>query len=673
MTQLVALAPINAKQRAFLAAYRELGNVTMAARAAESFMITGLPRIDSSAPKRRNHSDWIRTTTALRRPSSDSSGRRSRPSAGCKPSTLKSPSPLHQPHPKTVPRWHNEFTANGEQCLNVHLDELPAWNWDVTDTKTAYYEITGKLGEGGTGTVWKTLSLCGPAKTLASRASIALILALSLAPFAPIALTQSRLAEDIRPEIPRTWDDEALKELEVPLAHPEFSPVHVSSDYYYKLPVRPVYKSYPVYMPGQEPEGYIASLRQRDSEVVFDASRLKSREDWIRAGELVFDAPISTFPYSRETLEFLYFRWYRRLRLLEPKDGIVPYFRLVIREKGKLEVGWLSCAQCHTRVMPDGSLLKGAQGNFPNVALGFGRKVERARLFNRFLFGTPWLKPDPVEALEEMSLDQIYDLHAAIPPGVIARHRTSPFHPVQVPDLIGVKDRRYLDRTGLQQHRGVADMMRYAALNQGADDLASFGGFIPAALFSPDGKLPPPGGNVNSRQFSRYSDEQLYALGLFIYSLKPPENPHRFDERAARGQNVFEREGCPMCHTPPLYTNNNLTPARGFKVPEEHKQKYDILDVVVGTDPALAMETRRGTGYYKVPSLKGVWYRGPFEHSGAVATLEDWFDPARLRDDYIPTGFKGYGVRKRPVPGHEFGLRLSPEDKTALIAFLTTL
>ena len=49
----------------------------------------------------------------------------------------------------------------------------------------------------------------------------------------------------------------------------------------------------------------------------------------------------------------------------------------------------------------------------------------------------------------------------------------------------------------------------------------------------------------------------------------------------------------------------------------------------------------RGTGYYKVPSLKGVWYRGPLEHNGSVATLEDWFDPGRLRGDYLPTGFIG--------------------------------
>jgi hypothetical protein len=93
----------------------------------------------------------------------------------------------------------------------------------------------------------------------------------------------------------------------------------------------------------------------------------------------------------------------------------------------------------------------------------------------------------------------------------------------------------------------------------------------------------------------------------------------------------------------------------------------------VGTDPGLALSTRRGTGYYKVPSLRGVWYRGPFEHNGSVATLEDWFDPARLRDDYVPTGFKGYGVKTRAVKGHRFGLDLSPEDRRALIAFLKTL
>ena len=93
----------------------------------------------------------------------------------------------------------------------------------------------------------------------------------------------------------------------------------------------------------------------------------------------------------------------------------------------------------------------------------------------------------------------------------------------------------------------------------------------------------------------------------------------------------------------------------------------------MGTDSNLALKTRKGTGFYKVPSLKGVWYRGLYGHDGAVSSLEDWFDPARLRHDYVPTGFKGYGVKTRAIKGHEFGLKLSADDKKALIAFLRTL
>ena len=72
----------------------------------------------------------------------------------------------------------------------------------------------------------------------------------------------------------------------------------------------------------------------------------------------------------------------------------------------------------------------------------------------------------------------------------------------------------------------------------------------------------------------------------------------------------------------------------------------------LGTDTGLTLTTRRGTGYYNVPSLKGVWYRSMFGHSGWCATLEDWLDPTRLNDDYVPTGFKPYGAKTFVVKGH---------------------
>jgi cytochrome c peroxidase len=191
--------------------------------------------------------------------------------------------------------------------------------------------------------------------------------------------------------------------------------------------------------------------------------------------------------------------------------------------------------------------------------------------------------------------------------------------------------------------------MRYAALAQGAEVGSSWGDFRLVE------DLPP---------FAvRYTDEALYALAQYLYSLEPPPNPNHMDAQSRVGRVVFEREGCGGCHTAPLYTNNRLTPADGFEIPTNGATVADVMPVRVGTDPELAMLSRRGTGYYKVPSLKGVWYRGPFGHGGASPTLEDWLDAARL------TG----GVTRKPAPGHEYGLHLTSRDKSALIAFLKTL
>ena len=488
------------------------------------------------------------------------------------------------------------------------------------------------------------------------------------------------------PPIPRTWDDQAMATLEVPLADPIGSPKHVSSSYYYKIPVRPVYKSYPIYAPDHEPSGYLDWLKQQEPQIIWDdASRhpqLRTNADWIRAGEIVFDAPTG-YEDVRAVVTTAGVRnpeWWVSVGAQFAKDGTLPGYRYIIRKKGEVEVGSLSCASFHDRVMPDGSVIKGAQGNFPfDRALAFiyrglpPQAVITVRQGNYRLYAAPWLSPDPEARLLQMPLAEIASAHEAIPAGVLARHRASPFFPVQVPDLIGVKDRRYLDRTGLQQHRGIVDLMRYAALNQGGDDLASFDGFVPddpgdfKQLPAPD-KLDP-----SRTQADRYSDEQLYALALYVYSLEPPPNPNKVDGVAQQGQKVFGREGCAGCHTPPLYTNNKLTLAEGFIPPPGAEQKYDILPISVGTDPGLATKTRRGTGYYKVPSLKGVWYRSMFGHSGWCATLEDWFDPRRTRDDYVPTGFKSYDAKSYAVKGHPFGLNLSAEDKRALIAFLRTL
>jgi hypothetical protein len=493
-------------------------------------------------------------------------------------------------------------------------------------------------------------------------------------------------AEQSRPTItiPRTWDDQAVASLQVPLAVAPATPVQVSSTYYYGIPVRPIYKSYAVYHPGKEPAGYLDWLKRQEPQVVFDATTLRTPADWIAAGELVFDAPIA-YGHIASFGSDLYVRdpgWYRDTGAPLAPDGTLPFYRYVIRDRGKIEIGIFSCGMCHTRVMPDGTILKGAQGNFQfGRALAWDTKQQSiflaplnnflGRRFQRLLYSAPWIKPDAYPGVDELSAAEIAAHHAAIPPGVMARHGTSPLVPAKVPDLIGIQERRYLDATGLVRHRDIGDLMRYAVLNQDSEIMARYGDFVPREQVPfVLGKTPADPAKVDT---GRYSDEQLYALALYVYSLRPPQNPHAFDALAARGQQVFERERCGSCHTPPLYTNNKLTPAPGFTPPAGDIAKYDVLNISIGTDPALATKTRRGTGYYKVPSLKGVWYRGAFEHNGSVATLEEWFDPNRLRDDYVPSGFKGYGVKSRAVKGHAFGLHVPADDKKALIAFLKTL
>jgi len=483
--------------------------------------------------------------------------------------------------------------------------------------------------------------------------------------------------------VPKVWVDDEMKNLELPLANSKATPEHISAEYYYQVPEMKLHRSHPVYHPNEEPSGYFEKLLMTAPEIIWDSEQhppLESEADWVAAGALIFEMPIGfgsgrVLPSMETGLFVRDAKWYADHAIPTTGEGVNQFFRYIIREPGKVEVGVLSCAICHTRVMSDGTAVEGAQGNFPFGRVYAAQMLEQGAIpdavrgLERNLFGAPWILPDPQDGLWSMPLSELAAAHAAVPPGVLARHRSSPQSPVFVPDLFGLQARSYLDRTGLQHHRGIQDLMRYVALNQGMDGLSQFDEFIPA------------GKDFNTRPepaayfFERYSDEQLYALAKYVYSLKPPTNPHSMDQLAERGQKVFMENGCASCHQPDNeYGSDRLVAAPGFDIPADHPEKSRVMSRRVNTDPTLTLSTRRGTGFYKVPSLRSVWLRGPFEHNGSVATLEDWFDSKRLDDDFVPTGWKGPpDTKTRAVKGHPFGLRLEPDEKTALIAFLKSL
>jgi len=479
--------------------------------------------------------------------------------------------------------------------------------------------------------------------------------------------------------IPKIWDESELATWATPLAGLGVAPGHYGEAEYYAAPVDNL-RTYPVYHPAREPAGYRESLRARGPRPLIEPEKLRTKADWIAAGRRVFEELDSAVSRSDDPVVLAYFSDAAAIDAhrdathdVVTPEGVILDYRWVVERDGTLKIGVSSCGGCHSRLMPDGSLLAGAPSNFDladspasSVLLAKFHPVpplpEGRQLYQEF--GVPWRADDVHARFKTMSDDEMKrfeDLDDGAPAGTtFNRFNGSPFFTTRMADLNGVKDRLHLDATGTHANRGPADIARYGILVEFADD-----GVFGPHRFEPE---------VNQRLRCRPPDEAMYALALYVDSLEPPPSPHPFDAQAARGRIVFESEGCTECHPPPLYTSNELIAVADFDPPRNAAtRRLNVSDQRIDTDSGLALKTRKGTGYYRIPSLRGLWYRGLYEHSGSIATLEEWFDRRRLRDDYVPSGWRGPGVTHRAVPGHEFGLDLDPADKAALIAFLRTL
>ena len=481
------------------------------------------------------------------------------------------------------------------------------------------------------------------------------------------------------PDIPKTWDEAALKDWATPLANLNARPKHMTAAQYYALPVENL-RTYPVYVDGKEPPGYWEFLQKVGPQPLIEPEKLKTESDWLNAGRAVF-----------EQMDHMHLRTYdQKLIAMARKgygavaqpDGTARNMRWALTKDG-IALTFPNCSNCHALQLEDDTLIPGGPslavlhrrtgppapdlityvhrdkrfilGGSP-IRMGpeaFGMSLYRA-------FGVPW-QPNGVSASLKTMNEADFNgwVVAGVKGGALPRWNGSPYFPAKTPDLIGIKDRKYIDHTATHLNRGIGDIMRYAALVSWAES-TEFAGhqMLGGGAEMPQARLP---------------DEALYALALYIQSLQPPRNPNPYNDDARVGEQLFRSEGCVGCHVPPLYTNNKLTLAQGFTPPKDKTATLDVLPISVGTDPGLALDTRKDTGYYKVPSLKGVWYRGHYLHDGSVASLEEMFDPDRLRETHTPGGFTPPDKPQRAIKGHEFGLRLNPEKRKQLIAFLRTL
>jgi YVTN family beta-propeller protein len=100
------------------------------------------------------------------------------------------------------------------------------------------------------------------------------------------------------------------------------------------------------------------------------------------------------------------------------------------------------------------------------------------------------------------------------------------------------------------------------------------------------------------------SEEEVQGLAAFLQSLTPAPSPEalhgQIDEAAVRrGREVFERQSCGNCHTPPAYTS---------------KGAYKV-----------GLTDEAGNVAFNPPSLRGLSHAGHFFHDNRALSLEDVF------------------------------------------------
>lgn len=126
--------------------------------------------------------------------------------------------------------------------------------------------------------------------------------------------------------------------------------------------------------------------------------------------------------------------------------------------------------------------------------------------------------------------------------------------------------------------------------------------------------------------------ENHRALMEYLGNPERPPNPHRTRdaEARARGEKVFVKAGCDVCHPAPKYTDQKMHDL-GFGTPDDYRSRFDT------------------------PSLRDTLRSGPWLHDGRAPTLKSIFTDHNPKDLHGRT--KG----------------LSPQELEDMIAFLRGL
>lgn len=182
-------------------------------------------------------------------------------------------------------------------------------------------------------------------------------------------------------------------------------------------------------------------------------------------------------------------------------------------------------------------------------------------------------------------------------------------------------------------------------------------------------------------------------------SIRPPKYPFALDRAAAkRGAANFESK-CASCHGGPesdkrLYSIAEVgtDPHRAELFTEKQAEGFNkfLAELeAVGYEPPKEFGVR-STGRYFAATLGGVWARSPYLHNGSVRTMQELLTPPAQRaktfhrgsQEYDPNqmGYTDAGVylfdtagNGNSNSGHDYGTKLSAEQKRELMEYLKTL
>ena len=145
------------------------------------------------------------------------------------------------------------------------------------------------------------------------------------------------------------WDDVALADWAAPIAALHVRPGHYKPADYYAVPAENL-RTYPVYLPDKEPPGYWESLKKKKPELLVDASKIRTKDDWIEAGARAFRELDNPFSRTDDPALIAAIRDPRTFDGIGGlADGTVLDQRWVVTERGVMLTNW-ECSNCHARM-----------------------------------------------------------------------------------------------------------------------------------------------------------------------------------------------------------------------------------------------------------------------------------------------------------------------------------